>query len=175
MDKSDLRKIKENDVVLVIYKGWKKEYGEVVGIFREVNKGSLGNACYVSMDRVAGKLKEEFEGEKVDYKDLTVIECISSEKGWEGNFFFMKLGKPEKFSRAITECLDSGKRSFFIDDITKLFRGKYTDAVKFIHNLISIIRIRGGKIVFVISKEDIRNNFLEDVGMFVDAIVEVGG
>ncbi len=167
-----------------------KEVGEGKILMLSVGSGIYRNAtqevldfskkfektCYVTLndpyDIIKGKLGE-------DVSRVCFIDAVSSTvktPASDPNAIFVSSPRAlTEISIAVKKSITDFKMNFLIFDSVSalLVYEKSVSAMKFIHNM--ILTLRQGKVttVFVILKEDVSEEMMKDLSMFVDKIVEI--
>jgi archaellum biogenesis ATPase FlaH len=80
-----------------------------------------------------------------------------------------------ELSIAIKKCVDTRKLDFVLFDSlsTLLVYEELSSMVKFVHSVISALRVKGKSCVFTLLKEDIKEELVKDLGMFADKVEEI--
>lgn len=177
--KSVERAIKEKDIVLIVLS--KSEYSEkILGIAR-IAAGRGGGLCYVSVNKPASSLLKVFGAEGIDTGKIKFIDCISRaafsgdmKNCDSGNIIFLSSPRNlTELSINIAEVVAKGIKSVFVDALSTFLI--YEDGmvvIRFAHTLITKLREAGGHGALVILQNDISGALLDDLGMFVDCVVE---
>lgn len=173
--------LKGKSIVLFVLS--KAEYSEkILGLVDAVAK-KTPNLCYVTVNKPASALINQFETGRINSKSFQFVDCIGhSVAGAPGTA--KGAGKPvisvssprnlTELNIAISGVMGGKSDSVFIDALTTLLI--YNDGlmvIRFAHNLISTLREHEKSGYFVALKNDISSSLLDDLSMFVDGVVEV--
>lgn len=164
-------------IIVVPRSGYAKKLVKIVKIVEKQNE----NICYVSANKPEKSLVEMFISEGIDRKKILIIDCIAGEfgkeKGTAGKT--ISISSPNnltKLSLTIGEEIKSNSDIVFFDSLSTfmLYESGLT-VIKFAHNLISKIRAVEKRGIFIILKDDASSVLLDDLCLFVDDVVEIGG
>ncbi|MBS3087933.1 hypothetical protein J4226_05045 [Candidatus Pacearchaeota archaeon] len=168
----------EGVLIIVVPKvGYAKRLVKIVKIVEKQNE----KICYVSANKPRKSLIETFASEGIDRKRILVVDCIAGEFGEEGGVagetIFISTPKDlTRLSLVIGEVIKSDSDIVFVDSLsTFMLYNPGLTVVRFVHNLISKIRVLEKRGVFIVLKDDASSDLLNDLCLFVDDVVEIGG
>jgi hypothetical protein len=141
---------------------------------------SIGNRaiCLVSFTKPYQALKKDVEGVGLTDKTITYIDTMtmSAQQPPEvEDCVFVESPKTlVDISVAISKMIEEkGKVTVLFDSLSSLM--VYHDSLtltKFLHNIITKIRVMNAKIVFMVLKKDTDSELVKDLCMFVDMVID---
>jgi hypothetical protein len=166
--------IEKNDVILLSVSG--KVYRETVKGLLEFSK-RFEKTCYITLNDPYETVLSRAGGQGAS---LCFIDCVTSTikspPQAEGVIFVSSPRALTEISIALKKAAESFKMQFVIFDSVSalLVYEKSLSAMKFVHNMILTLREGKLKTAFVILREDVSEELMKDLSMFVDKIVEIG-
>jgi hypothetical protein len=150
-----------------------KQYREATGDLMEFSR-KFKKTCYVTLNDPYENIKAK-AGSAMVFIDC-VTSTIKSPKSEEGVIFVSSPRALTEISIAIKKAIESFKMDFIIFDSLSalLVYEKSLSAMKFVHSMILTLRNAKTSAVLVILKEDVSEEVMKDLSMFVDKVVEVG-
>lgn len=168
--------IKNNGVLLVIVpkEDYHNKLNELVGaIGNEHNK-----TCYVCVNQPYNFVKENIVAKNSSpdkfYFIDTLTKSVQEPKAAEDCIFVSAPNALTEISVALSKSLTEVKcDGILFDTISALLVYENPHSIiQFIHNVLTKIRIANAKAVFVALKEDVNNDLVKDLYMFVDKVLE---
>ncbi|HZX19596.1 MAG TPA: ATPase domain-containing protein [archaeon] len=148
-----------------------------------VKKYMEKDACiiYITLSTGYNKLKEDFEKEKINTKDIQFIDMVSKDRGVE-----IKDTAQVKYVESpmeLTDCLikmdkliseNKEKTIVILDSVsTMLVYNQPTSIEKFVHSLIGKISVANASAILFSSNAKESKSITNTIGHFVDKIVEL--
>jgi hypothetical protein len=133
--------------------------------------------CYVTVNDPYESIEGKLGGS--DGSRLFFIDCVSSTvktPASKDNVIFVSSPRAlTEVSIAVKKAIESAKPDLMIFDSLSamLIYEKSLGIMKFVHSLILTLRSAGLGTVFIILKEDVSEDLMKDLAMFVDKIVDV--
>lgn len=168
------REIVKNKILMlsVSSKNYRGATGDLIDFSKNFKK-----TCYVTLndpsDSIISKLGK-------DSKRVYFIDCVTSTvkkpADREGVIYVSSPRALTEISIALKKAIDGFKMDFVIFDSVSalLVYEKSLSAMKFVHNMVLMLRESNMSVVFVILKEDVSEELMKDLSMFVDKVVELG-
>ncbi len=165
--------IKKNKILMlsVSSKDYREATGDLIDFSRKFKK-----TCYVTLndpyETIKGKLGKD--AGKMCFIDA-VTSTVKSPTHDSSVIFVSSPRALTEISIALKKAIDSFKMELVLfDSISALLvYEKSVNAMKFVHNMILTLRQGNISTVFVILKEDVSEELMKDLSMFVDKVVEV--
>lgn len=168
--------IVETILVLIIPdKDYKKKWMNLVKELSTVD----GKICYISLNTPYETLLDSFKIMGIDASKFYFIDAITKTatipEESEKCEYVSSPGALTELSLAISNLLDSKTFDYLIFDSlsTLLVYENENTVTKFIHQLISKIRVMKSKAVFSILKQDTGSVLLKDINMFADRVLDI--
>jgi len=162
--------LKKSGVVLLSVgsKNYRSAVGSLLGLTKSFRK-----TCYVTLNDPYDTIRPKAAPSTV-YIDC-VTSTIKSPKTAEGVIYVSSPRALTEISIAITKAISGFKMdSLIFDSISALLvYEKSVNALKFIHSAILVLRSADVKTVFVVLKEDVSEELMKDLSMFVDKVLEI--
>lgn len=179
IEKEDAKKaIKENDIILVLVANGK--YSEKINDVAEISAKLCEKVCYVSANKPYTTLVKNFEKVKIDTSKFYFIDCVTkSVAGSEAGGKVVCVSSPKALTEmniAMKKVLEANKPGITVFDSlsTLLIYEDPSMVTRFVHSIISVFRSLGSKGVLISLKDDVKNELVKDLSMFVDKVVEMG-
>ena len=152
-------------------------------ILREIIKSAQGvyeKICYVSLNKPCTTIKNELEEYGIDCKKFTFIDCVTASvksAGLKNDTIFVSSPK------ALTELNIAIKKiykHFNVDCVifdslsTLLIYEPPSTVIKFVHSLVSMFRVNDMACIFTVLKNEVGENVIKDLSMFLDEVVSLG-
>lgn len=170
--------IKENDIILVLVPNDK--YSEKINEITEIAAKLSEKICYVSANKPYTTLIKNFEKSKIDTSKFCFIDCVTrSAAGSEAGGRVVCVSSPKALTEmniAMKKVLDADKPGITVFDSlsTLLIYEDSSVVTRFVHSIISVFRSLGSKGVLISLKDEVKNELVKDLSMFVDKVVEFG-
>lgn len=169
--------IEENRVVVLIIPD--EQYTQkLLGITREVVEVS-NSALYVSLNRPYQTLAESFSAAGIDASKLSYVDAVTqtaskAEDSGDNVKYVSSPGALTELSLTIAKILDTKKHDFLLFDSlsTLLVYENEMVVTRFIHSLMSKLRVLNCKGVFTCLKRDVDSVVIKDLNMFADMILD---
>jgi len=129
--------------------------------------------CYITLNDPSDVIRTK------GHENLCFIDCVTatvkSTNERHDTIFISSPRALTEISIALKKAIEKfGPDSVIFDSISALFvYEKSVSALKFLHNIILTIRSSNMKAVFVVLKEDVSEEFMKDMSMFVDSVSEI--
>ncbi len=179
IEKEDMKRaIKENDIILVLVPNEKysEKINDVAGIAANLSE----KVCYVSANKPYTTLVKNFEKAKIDTSKFCFIDCVTkSPSGTKAGGRVVCVSSPKALTEmniAMKKLLEANKPGITVFDSlsTLLIYEDSSVVTRFVHSIISVFRSLGSKGVLISLKDEVKNELVKDLGMFVDKVVEMG-
>lgn len=170
------KELENNKILLVSLKS--KDYREGVRNLIDFSLKKYKNTCYVTLNDPVEALVSRLDGEEIT--KMFFIDCVSSSvktPGHEKNVVFVSSPKAlTEISIATKKVIESGGvESVILDSISAMLVYEQSlNVMKFVHNQVLTYRKANLVSFFVILQEDVSEELMKDMTMFVDKVVEVG-
>lgn len=179
IEKEGMKKsIKENDIVLLLLPN--DRYAEKVNDVAAAASELSEKVCYVSANKPYATLIKNFKNCKIDTGKFCFVDCVTKGAGGtEEGGKVTCVSSPKALTEmniAIKRVLESGKAGITVFDSlsTLLIYEDPSVVTRFVHSIVSVFRSLGSKGVLISLKDDVKNEFVKDLSMFVDKVVEMG-
>lgn len=170
------KEVKNNKILLVSLKS--KDYRKGMENLMEFSLKLFKKTCYVTLNdpsaTIVGKLGE------TEKTKIFFIDCVASTvktPQQEKNVIFVSSPRAlTEISIAMKKVIETGGvESVMFDSISAmLVYEQPPNVIKFVHNQVLTCREAELVSLFVILREDVGEELMKDLTMFVDKIVEVG-
>ena len=169
--------IQENQVIVLIIPD--EQYSQkLLGITKELAQLSE-SMLYVSLNRPYGTLLESFSGAGIESGKFYFVDAVTQTAqrvngGGEKIKYVSSPGSLTELSLTLTKLLDSQKFDYLLFDSlsTLLVYEEELVVTKFIHSLMSKVRVVKCKSVFTCLKRDVESVLIKDLNMFADRILD---
>lgn len=156
-----------------VYSERVKEIAKIVSKLSE-------RVCYVTLNKPYKTLLKDFEKSKIDSNKFFFIDCVTKKvKNEEASGQVVYVSSPKALTEiniVMKKVLNAGKiDSTIFDSLSTLlvYEGSHA-VVRFSHSIISMFRTLGSKGILISLREDMQNELINDLNMFVDKVVELG-
>lgn len=162
-------------VLVIPDKDYKTKWMEVVKQLSNLD----GKICYISLNVPYETLIKSFKMLGIDASKFYFVDAITQTAQMspetENCEFVSSPGALTELSLSISNILDRKGFNYVIFDSlsTLLVYESEITVTKFVHQLISKIRIIGSKAIFSILKQDTSSVLLRDINMFADRILDI--
>jgi archaellum biogenesis ATPase FlaH len=153
------------------------EYNEKIV---EAMKGLSGSICYVTTNKTFDSLKEIFDKNKINIKDVIFVDTISKSlkktpDQTDNSYFVSSPGALTELSLVINKFLKHDFDYLVFDSLTNLaiYQNSKT-SVKFIADLINKIKKTKTKAVLYAVESAESEDIISKVSTFVDKVVKAG-
>ena len=169
MKKNMDKYISKNDIVVFLIPN-KKYSAALDNIIKTVSK-SYKKICYVSLNKPCYTVAKAFSEAKADTKKLFFIDCVSQNARQSKGINVSYVSSPKALTElniAINKVLGIQKTEIIVfDSLSTLLVYQQTQTIiKFVHSIISTLRNKSSKAVFLCLKEDIKTDLIKDISMF---------
>lgn len=153
------------------------EYNEL--IVRMAKQLSGESVCYVTLNKTYDSLRELFEKNKVDLKNMVFIDAISrtikqTPEQTEGCFFVSSPGALTEISLVVSTHLKHNFRYLVFDSLTNLLvYEKKAPVARFVSSLVNKIKESKTRAVFYALKMEQHEELIEEASMFVDRVIDL--
>ena len=167
------KEIEENQIMVVVV-GNKAYANQLKSITLHLSQ-TFKKVCYVNLNKPAGTLLKEFEKYKIDVKKLYFVDATRYTDKYERVLHISSPKALTELTLAIDNTISLAKIDFVIFDSlsTLLIYHDPATVVRFTHNLMSLLRRSDTKTIFISLKEDMKTDFMMDLIMFADKIVNL--
>jgi len=168
----------ENSQNIVLLYNSKDNEKLMYDLHRAVSK-KFKKICLVTIHQPFSTIIKKFEKEKIDSSNYCFIDCISAKnkkvKDTEQCLYIPSPSALTQLSLAITKVQEHNVDLIILDNISSLLvYNKEASILKFLHALTTKIRETKTKVIYSILKES-RKEFIADLTLFSDAVIESGG
>jgi len=164
-----------NQTVLLIMPGI--DYNQIiVDILKQI---SGKNICYVTLNKTYNSLKELFEKNNINTKNIVFIDGISKTiksvpNQTKGCYFCSYPGALTEISVAISKILSHNFEYLIFDSLTNLSIYQQKDPVaQFLSALANKIRESSTKAIFYALSVKEQDELIKETEMFVDKVIEL--
>ncbi len=174
--KNVIKEIGKNQILLLIVpnKNYTKEISKLTRTLSKKNK-----VCYVSLNRTYEALKLLFKKENIKSANCFIIDAITkavikTPKGKKDSVFVSSPAALTEMSLAITKIQKKCPEYLLFDSLSTLLI--YEDAstvTRFVHSLISRVRVRETTLIFTILASDKNTSLVKNMSMLVDKVIEI--
>jgi KaiC/GvpD/RAD55 family RecA-like ATPase len=176
MTEMDIKKeLSENQIILLLVPSM--EYNDLVNQIAKVL--SLKSICYVTTNKTYDSLQESFQKMKVNLKNIVFIDTISqtikeTPKQLDSVYFISSPGALTETSLVISQFLRHGFEYIIFDSITNLLiYQKSPHVAEYLLSLVNKIKSSGTKAVFYALKTKEQESLIDEMGMFVDKVIDL--
>ena len=170
--------IKDNEIVLLLIPNdlYSEKIREIAKMVSVLNK----RICYVTVNKPYRTLVKDFEKGKIESKKFFFIDCVtkkvSEEEAGEQVVYVSSPKALTEINIVMKKVLSVGKiESTIFDSLSTLIVYEGTaNVIRFAHSIVSMFRTLGSRGIFISLKEDVQNELVKDLNMFVDKVVEFG-
>lgn len=164
------KELKENQIILFLIPA--KEYDKKLKEMTNILSRKGRRICYITLRKPATALLQFFGKKNIYFVDATP--AAEERKGKN----IIPVSSPRALSELNIETektISEKKINILIFDSLSALAIYQTPFLltKFSHNLITSLRVKGIKGIFVCSKEDEKSNWFKDITMFVDKIISI--
>ena len=170
------KELSENQIILLLVPSI--DYNNlVVDIARHLSSKSV---CYVTTNKTYDSLNELFQKKKVHLKNIAFIDTISetikeTPKQSEAVYFISSPGALTETSLVINQFLRHGFNYLIFDSITNLLiYQKKAQVAEYLLSLVNKIKSSGTKAVFYALKTKEQEELIDEMGTFVDKVIDLG-
>ncbi len=161
----------KNSIVVVVTSGseYRNAVNDVIGFSKDFKK-----PCYVTLNEPFEKIRGLYGNKK-----LLIVDCVTSTVKTppdDDEVLFVSSPKSlTEISIAIQKSFDDFGSDFLIFDSisTLMVYEKSVRMMKFIHNMILKLRGENANSILIVMKDDMGDDILKDLSMFVDKVIEV--
>jgi len=168
--------IKGNGVIL--FTTSKDRYNESLGNLQPELANSVNKAGYVAVNKPFNSVMQDMKNKNIDTGKFFFIDAITatvqSPPAVDNCIFVTSPTALTDIGLAFSSSLsEHGCDLVFFDTISTLIvYQEIGSVIKFVHNLITKVRVLNKKLVLLALKED-SENLIKDLNMFVDKIIEI--
>jgi len=168
----------ENKIVVLIVPD--EQYTQkVLSLAKDLSTG-MGSILYISLNRPYVSVISSFSSLGINPEKFYFVDAVTqtAQKG-DGSSDKVKYvsspGSLTELSLTLSKLLDNQKFDFvFFDSLsTLLVYEEETVVTRFIHSLVSKIRVVGCKGIFTCLKRDMDSIVIKDLNMFADRILDI--
>ncbi|OGM02767.1 hypothetical protein A3K72_00185 [Candidatus Woesearchaeota archaeon RBG_13_36_6] len=166
--------IKQNQVVLFVIS--KKDYTEMLlDVIKAVEKAS-DKVCYVTINRPYNNILLQLKNNKVNLGKFFFVDAITSTvqtpEQVENCIFVASPDALTDLSLAFSQALGKCDIALFDTMSTLVIYQDIGSVLKFMHNIVTKLRVGNKKGVLIALKED-SEELIKDLHMFVDKVVDL--
>ena len=147
----------------------------------DILKGLAGRSiCYVTLNKTHQALKDVFQKNEIDTKNIFFIDCISKTIKKcpdivEGCYFVESPAALTEMSLCITKVLAKNVSHIIFDSLTNLLiYEKKAPVARFVSIISNKIRETKTKAVFYTLSITEQEKLIKETGMFVDKVIDFG-
>jgi KaiC/GvpD/RAD55 family RecA-like ATPase len=169
--------IQENDITLILVPNDK--YSEKINDIAEISAKLGEKVLYVSANKPYPTLIKNFEKSKIDTNKFFFIDCVTKNAaGSEAGGRVTCVSSPKALTEmniAMKKVLEANKPGITVFDSlsTLLIYEDSSVVTRFVHSIISVFRSVGSKGVLISLKDEVKNELIKDLSMFVDKVIEM--
>ena len=167
--------IKGNQIIVFVVQS--KSYSKQLESITRAAVGIKNGLCYVSLNKPYKVLQTGLKNAGVPVENIHFVDAVSSKVGSmtpDDNVIFVSSPQAlTELSISINKCLGLKDMGIVLFDSlsTLLVYEEASSVVKFVHSIISTLRNKSSKAVFLCLKEDIKTDLIKDISMFADKVV----
>ena len=173
----DTQKIlSESQIVLLMIPS--SEYNELV--VQNARQLSMKTVCYVTLNKTFDSMKEIFKEKKISTENFVFVDAISKTirrmpDQTDGCYFVSAPNSLTELEIAIIKLQRHGFEYLVFDSLsTMLVYQKNTPVTKFVSALANNARKNGTKAIFYMVKSSDQADISDQVGAFVDKVIDLG-
>jgi hypothetical protein len=169
-----IQEFKENKTIVVIMPP--ENYNSLIIGYLKKLKGSIG---YVTLNKTFDSLKETFEKNNINTKNIFFIDAISKTikkvpEQTAGCYFVSSPGALTEISIAVDKILKNNFDYLIFDSLTNLLvYEKKAPVAKFVSSLVNKIRESKTKAIFYAIAMKEQDSLIAEAEMFVDKVIKV--
>lgn len=169
------KEFKNNKILLVSLKS--KDYREGMENLMEFSLKKFRKTCYVTLNDPFETIVGKLDGKEIT--KMFFIDCVASTvktPEHEKNVIFVSSPRAlTEISIAMKKVIEmDGVESVILDSISAMLVYEQSlNVIKFVHNQVLTCREANLVSFFVILREDVSEELMKDLTMFVDKIIEV--
>jgi hypothetical protein len=134
---------------------------------------SKKGVCVASLNKPYNVIGAALQKKKIDLKKVVFVDTVSGDLKTEKGYAVIHVSSPRaltELSIAMNKAL--GKTDIIVfDSLSNLIvNTDSATAIKFVHSIVTKIRAKKKKCVFLCLKEDSKSSLMNDVSMFVDKV-----
>ncbi|MBN1941589.1 MAG: hypothetical protein JW772_05400 [Candidatus Diapherotrites archaeon] len=170
-----LRELEQDDALLLLIPS--NEYNSVV--LENIRQLAKEPVCYVTLNKTFASLKETFEQNDINTKNIVFVDAISQNikkvpKQTKGCYYVSAPNALTEMAIAIVKVLRHNFKYLVFDSISSLLvYQKNAPAAKFTSSIVNNTKANKAKAVFYAIKSAEHEKILNDIGMFVDRVVDL--
>ena len=153
----------------------KREYSSKVLRIAKTCARQFRRTCYVSTNRSARALLDMWEKHGLEINKFVIVDCVGEEK--EKKVAVKCVSSPADLrgiSLAVEDVVREEVQCLVFDSIsTLMLYQKPLEVLRFAHIMVTRLRKHGVKGVLLTLKGDLNRQHLEEISMFVDAVVDL--
>ncbi len=168
--------LESNQIILLIMPG--AGYSEMtLDILKRLDKGTI---CYVTLNKTHQALKDVFQKNKINVKNIVFIDCISKTikecpNNIEGCYFVESPAALTELSLTITKLLKQNFTYLIFDSLTNLLiYEKKAPVARFVSIIANKIRETKTKAMFYTLSITEQEELIKESEMFVDKVIDLG-
>ena len=166
--------VETNQILLFVIS--KTNYTEMLlDVIRAVEKVS-DKVCYVTLNRPYNNIVSQLKNNRIDDSKFLFVDAITSTvqtpKQVENCIFVQSPDALTDLSLAFSQALGKCDTALFDTMSTLVIYQDIGSVLKFIHNIVTKLRIGNKKGVLIALKED-SEELIKDLHMFVDKVVDL--
>jgi KaiC/GvpD/RAD55 family RecA-like ATPase len=176
MEKESNKKESEigQKIILIIANG--DYYGEILNRLKQLSGKSI---CYVTLNKTQKALREDFEKNGIDMKEIMIVDAISKtvkpDQEVEKNCFFVSSpGALTELAIAIKKFLDYNFEYLIFDSLNSLLVYREAPVVKrWVSSIIGKIRESNTQGIFYTLNLEEQQDLIKETKTFVDKIFDL--
>ena len=157
----------------------KLTYSSIILALLRIISEQNESICYVSANKPEKTFTRILEVNDIDRKKFLIIDCAGvgdrgRQPGDGAETIFVDSPRDlTNVSIGVTDAINRGVENIVFDALsTFMIYGEGLVVVRFAHSLISKIRTSERKGVFIVLKDEISRILLDDLCMFIDAVID---
>ena len=170
------KELEQKNIILLIMP--KDKYvNELMGFVKELSN-AVTKTLYVSFNQPYSSIISKLDKNEINKDEFFVIDTVTSsvEKPIpvDNCTFVSAPNALTEVSVAISKYLNEGCDGAIFDSLsTLLVHDDVHPIMHFTHSIITKLRIKNDKAIFIALKEDINSELIKDLYMFMDGVIEV--
>lgn len=166
----------QNQKVILVVSGG-DYYNEMLKNLKQLSGKSI---CYVTLNKTYNALREDFEKNNIDTKNMIIVDAISktvkpTQKVKKNCFFVSSPGALTELAIAIKKFLDRGFEYLIFDSLNNLLVYRDVPIVKrWIFSIIGNIKKSNTRAIFYTLNLEEQRGLIEETGQLVDKVIRFG-
>lgn len=165
-----------NEKILLVVSGG-EYYNEILDNMKQLSGKSV---CYVTLNKTYRALREDFEKNNIDTKDMIIIDAISKtvkpkQELEKNNYFVSSPGALTELAIAIRKFLDYGFDYLIFDSLNSLLVYRDASIVKrWVSSIMGNVKESNTRAIFYTLNLMDQQDLIKETSAFADKVVDLG-